>query len=376
MAEATLTLNVTMQALDTSFQAAIAEIQNVGLVDRQSVDLAIQTAIDTAISQITELETQAGTTFAEASAAFRPELSGIAQADADRAATLGEIDRQETEGIGEVNAQAIVDRLVTDAAIAETRDAFLKASAQEALRYQTDIRQINNAMRLEIREVKDALTVNLERIDESLDAELAEIRDQKAAFDAKMNELITAVNAQGNQDVANLNVDTESMLTELETIAEEARNNAWKASILKVANVGITIAGVAAGTALGNPVAGLAVGQAVGGLVEQGGQELFHFESTDAIAHRMARSAAFRRPRAAPNYLPTPDQLRNARDVGREVVEGFTEGLSQRNSGLGSAQQASFPEELNATIVLQFPDGSVQELRNQVVRLEQQGRTL
>ena len=85
-AQATLTLNATMQALDTSFQAAIAEIQNVGLVDRQSVDLAIQTAIDAATSQITALETQAGTTFAEASAAFTPGLSGIAQADTDRAA--------------------------------------------------------------------------------------------------------------------------------------------------------------------------------------------------------------------------------------------------------------------------------------------------
>ena len=111
--------------------------------------------------------------------------------------------------------------------------------------------------------------------------------------------------------------------------------------------------------------------------MEQGGQELFHFESTDAIAHRMARSAAFRRPRPAPNYLPTPDQLRNARDVGREVVQGFTEGLSQRNSGfgnVGASQQSGLPEEITATLQIQFPDGTVQELRDQIIRLEAQDR--
>ena len=61
-----------MQALDTSFRETISEIQNAGLVDRQSVDLAIQTAIAEAAAQQTALETQAGTTFTEASAAFTP----------------------------------------------------------------------------------------------------------------------------------------------------------------------------------------------------------------------------------------------------------------------------------------------------------------
>ena len=376
-AQATLTLNATMQALDTSFRETIEGIYTAGLVDRQSVDLAIQTAIAEATAQQTALETQAGTTFAEASLAFQPGLSDIAQAGVDQDTTLAGINETEIEDIEGVNAQSIADRLETDAAVTETRDAFLKASAQERLKYETEIRQINNAMRLDIREVKDALKVNLESIDDTLDVELAEIREQKLAFDTKMNELITAVNAQGNQDLATLNADTAAMRSSLEAIAEEARDSAWKDAILKVANVGITIAGVAAGTALGNPVAGLAVGQAVGGLVEQGGQELFHFESTDAIAHRMARSAAFRRPRPAPNYLPTPDQLRNARDVGREVVAGFTEGLSQRNSGFGNegaSQQSGFPEEITATLQIQFPDGTVQELRDQIIRLEAQDR--
>ena len=376
-AQATLTLNATMQALDTSFREAISEIQETGLVDQQATDAAIQEAVSNAIAQQTLLETQAGTTFADASLAFQPGLSDISQAGFDRDTTLGDISQSETEEIDALNAQSIADRLETDAAITETRDAFLKASAQETLKYQTEVRQINNKMLLDIRAVKETLKVTLGSIDDKLDTELAEIREQKAVFDTRIGELIEAINAEGNLSFAELKEDTAAMRSSLEAIAEEARDNAWKDAILKVANVGITIAGVAAGTALGNPVAGLAVGQAVGGLVEQGGQELFHFESTDAIAHRMARSAAFRRPRPAPNYLPTPDQLRNARDVGREVVAGFTEGLSQRNSGfgnVGASQQSGFPEEITATLEIVFPDGTVQELRDQIIRLEAQDR--
>ena len=377
-AQATLTLNTTMQALDTSFRETISEIQNAGLVDRQSVDLAIQTAIAEAAAQQTALETQAGTTFGDASAAFTPGLSDISQAGVDRDTTLGDIASSETTEIDALNAQSLADRLETDAAITETRDAFLKASAQETLKYQTDVRQINNAMRLAIRAVNKTLQVNLESIDDRLDAELAEIRELKTVFDTRISAMITAINEQGNLDVANLKADTAAMRSSLEAIAEEARDNAWKDAILRVANVGITIAGVAAGTAVGNPAAGLAVGQAVGNLVEQGGQELFHFEQTDRIAHRMARNAAFRQPRAAPNYLPTPTQLKNAADVGREIVSGFSEGLEQRSrrdGGFGGAsQQSGFPEEITATLEIVFPDGTVQEIRDQMLRLSAQDR--
>ena len=376
-AQATLTLNATMQALDTSFRETISEIQNAGLVDRQSVDLAIQTAIAEAAAQQTALETQAGTTFTEASAAFTPGLSDISQAGVDRDTTLGDIDRSETTEIDALNAQSIADRLETDAAITETRDVFLKASAQETLKYQTEVRQINNAMRLAIREVNKTLQVNLESIDDTLDTELAEIRELKTVFDTKISAMITAINEQGNLDVANLKADTAAMRSSLETIAEEARNNQWKSALAKIANVGIQVTGVAVGTAVGAPQVGLVAGQLAGGLVEQGVNELFHFESTDAIAHRMARSAAFRRPRPAPNYLPTPDQLRNARDVGREVVAGFTEGLSQRNNGFGNegvSQQSGLPEEITATLQIQFPDGTVQEIRDQMLRLSAQDR--
>ena len=378
-AQATLTLNTTMQALDTSFREAISEIQNAGLVDRQSVDLAIQTAIAEAAAQQTALETQAGTTFTEASAAFTPGLSDISQAGVDRDTTLGDIASSETEEIDALNAQSLADRLETDAAITETRDAFLKASAQETLKYQTEVRQINNAMRLAIRAVNKTLQVNLESIDDRLDADLAEIRELKTVFDTKISAMITAINEQGNLDVANLKADTAAMRDHLNVIAEEARNNQWKSALAKIANVGIQVTGVAIGTAVGNPVAGLAVGQAVGNLVEQGGQELFHFEQTDRIAHRMARNAAFRQPRAAPNYLPTPTQLKNAADVGREIVSGFSEGLEQRSrrdGGFGGGSQPSvLPEgEITANITIEFPDGTVQEIRDQMLRLSVQDR--
>ena len=378
-AQATLTLNATMQALDTSFRETISEIQNAGLVDRQSVDLAIQTAIAEAAAQQTALETQAGTTFADASAAFTPGLSDISQAGVDRDTTLGDIDRSETEEIDALNAQSIADRLETDAAITETRDVFLKASAQETLKYQTEVRQINNAMRLAIREVDKTLQVNLESIDDTLDADLAEIRELKTVFDTKISAMITAINEQGNLDVANLKADTAAMRSSLETIAEEARDNQWKSALLKIANVGITVAGVAIGTAVGAPQVGLAAGQIVGGLVEQGGNELFHFEQTDRIAHRMARSAAFRQPRPAPNYLPDANQIRNARDVSREIVAGVTEGLAigeRRDGGFGGGSQPSvLPEgEITANITIEFPDGTVQEIRDQMLRLSAQDR--
>ena len=117
------------------------------------------------------------------------------------------------------------------------------------------------------------------------------------------------------------------------------------------------------------------MGVPVGG--PEGDNRLFHFDQTDAIAHRLARSAALNRPRAAPAYLPDSNQIRNSRDVSKEIVAGLTEGLSQRNSGfgnVGASQQSGFPEEITATLEIVFPDGTVQELRDQIIRLEAQDR--
>ena len=377
-AEATLTLNETMQALDASFREAIAEIQTVGLVDRQAVDAAIRIALADATAQQTALETQAGTTFADASLAFQPGLSDIAQAGIDRDTAISDIDQTEIADIDAINAQAIADRLETDASITETRDAYIKARDTEIFKHNVAMLQLNTAEAADIKAVRETLRKNLESIDKKLDLELAEIREQKAVFDAKISELITAINEQANQDVASLKEDTAAMRSSLEAIAAEAKDNAWKKAILKVASVGIQITGVAAGAALGNPVAGLAAGQAVGNLVEEGGNELFHFSRTDRIARNIARQSALRRTRETPAYLPDANQIRNSRDLSREIVRGVSEGLAigeRREGGFGSAsEQASLPEEITATIQIQFPDGSVQELRDQMVRLEQQDR--
>lgn len=375
-AQATLTLNTTMEALNTSFRETIAEIQNTGLVDRRSVDDAIQTAIADAVVQQTALETQAGTTFADASLAFQPGLSDITQAGVDRDTALTDIDQTEAAEIDAVNAASIADRLETDAAITETRDQYIKARDTEIFKHNVAMLQLNTTEAADIKAVRATLSKNLVSIDDKLDTELAEIREAKIVFDTRIGELIDAINSEANQDVTALKTDTAAMRAELETIAAEARNNAWKAAILSIASTGITIAGVAVGTAVGAPQAGLAVGQAVGGLVEQGGNELFHYESTDRIARNIARQSALRSSRPVPNYLPDANQIRNARDVSREIVAGLTEGLQQRErSGFGDAsQQSSFPEELTATIQIQFPDGTVQELRDQMVRLDQQDR--
>ena len=118
------------------------------------------------------------------------------------------------------------------------------------------------------------------------------------------------------------------------------------------------------------------MGVPVGG--PEGDNRLFHFDQTDAIAHRLARSAALNRPRAAPAYLPDSNQIRNARDVSKEIVAGLTEGLSQRNSGfgnVGASQQSGFPEEITATVQIVWPDGSTQEIADQILRLREQDRT-
>ena len=291
---------------------------------------------------------------------------------------LAGIDEGETADIDAVNAQSLADRLETDAAITEARDNYIKSRDTEIFKHNVAILQLNIAEAADIKAVRATLSKNLESIDDKLDLELAEIREAKIVFDTRIGELINAINAEANQDVTALKSDTAAMRSSLETIAEEARDNAWKSAILKVANVGITIAGVAAGTALGAPQVGLAVGAAVGGAVEQGGNELFHFEQTDRIAHRMARNAAFRQPRAAPAYLPDSNQIREregriernrARAFGR-----FGATKPQRWWFWGCVPTVGVPEEITATLQIQFPDGTVQELRDQIIRLEAQDR--
>ena len=378
-AQATLTLNETIRDLDTGLQEALTAINVEGQLDRQTTAENIQTAIANALAQQLELEGQAGLTFAEASLAFQPGVSDLRQAGLDRGAALSGIDTAEQEGIAEVNAQSIADRLATDAEITAARDAYIQARDQAIFEHNTAIRELGVKEAADIATIKETLKVDLAGIQTTLTAELEEIREQKILFDTKMNELITAINETANLDFAALKTDTEAMRLELEAIAEEARNNAWKSAIFKVANVGITVAGVAVGAAVGGP-AGAAVGGqiggAIGGLVEQGGNELFHFEQTDAIARRLARTAAYRQPRPAPDYLPTPTQLRNAQDVGREVVAGVMEGFAQKDAATQVTPATGFDgtQEIQATLYIEYTDGVLIELRDQLLRIEQQDR--
>ena len=137
-------------------------------------------------------------------------------------------------------------------------------------------------------------------------------------------------------------------------------------------NVSGSISGIQEAARPGIVPIGVPVGEAAD-------HRLFHFAETDAIARRIARDSTLRRPRPVPNYLPDANQIRNARDVSREIVRGISEGLdtaNRREGGFGGAsQQASLPEgEITATVVVQFPDGTVQEIRDQIVRLEAQDR--
>ena len=126
------------------------------------------------------------------------------------------------------------------------------------------------------------LQVNLESIDDTLDTELAEIRELKTVFDTKISAMITAINEQGNLDVANLKADTAAMRSSLETIAEEARNNAMEIGSGKNRECGNSRSQVSpSGLPWVHRKLGLVAGQLAGGLVEQGVNELFHISKAN-----------------------------------------------------------------------------------------------
>ena len=77
---------------------------------------------------------------------------------------------------------------------------------------------------------------------------------------------------------------------------------------------------------------------------------LFHFPETDWIAQDIAKSETLRRDQETP-YFADQDQIRNARDVSREIVKGVTEGLDigNRRNGIGEQQN---PVNLNLTLMI------------------------
>ena len=79
------------------------------------------------------------------------------------------------------------------------------------------------------------------------------------------------------------------------------------------------------------------------------GNALFHYPETDWIARDISRSEELRQGRERP-YFADQNQIRNARDVSREIVSGIQEAMNTNNrGGLGDQQE---PVNLNLTLML------------------------
>ena len=112
--------------------------------------------------------------------------------------------------------------------------------------------------------------------------------------------------------------------------------------------------------------------------VGEGDNRLFHFERTDAILQRAARQAASAQPRR--DYLPDANQLRNSHDFAREVSSGVREGLGSqqpRRGGLSDQLEGGGDQEvtLRGQFILEYSDGSVSDLGDQMLRLKNQNRS-
>ena len=137
---------------------------------------------------------------------------------------------------------------------------------------------------------------------------------------------------------------------------------------------------ISAGTVnVSGSVSGPAEAIPVGVPVPVGGEadnRLFHFERTDAILQRAARQAASAQPRR--DYLPDANQLRNSHDFAREVSSGVREGLGSqqtRDGGLAAELNGGTSDEMKAELVINWGDGSLSELGDQVLRLKNQDRS-
>ena len=365
---ATNTLNDSIKALDTAFREETGKIYAEGLIDKAKIDEAVRIATQNARTTITGLETDAGTTFAAAQAAFVPNPDALTQAGIDRDTAITGINQEETAGIDDMNAQRTADRLETDAEITATRDAYIHARDTLILQHNTAILALNTKEVEDLNSINTTLKTDLLKIDTTLQDQLDEIRDQKRAFDTAINKQIEAINAAAELDFRILKEDTAAMRIDLDAIAAEARNNQWK----QVLAGGLQVTATIAGAAIGGP-AGAAVGGAVGQLAAQGVNELFHFEQTDAIARKIAKTYGLRQPEQQPrNYFPTRTQLENAEDVSRAIVEGLSQAATQNTSGQNGIKNNG-QSEMKADINLVFTDGNLITYRDQTVSLEDLG---
>ena len=330
------TLNATMLRIDEKLGEDISALTAASLADRASTAAARQTLIADAGAAQARLETEAGVSFETALGNYVPAVDASTAAlnrfnetiNAINARLAADTDALLREGAAD-RGQTAADILARTAA----RDAAVDAATDQ---YRQDRRAVTSQEAADIAAIRETLTEKLTAIDVGINESLSAIRENKLAFDQQIFAEIHQVNATAATEIAQVRQDAQAQRVAIEAIAQEARDNAWKEHLGSAANSLITIAGAAVGAVVAGPagaVVGAQIGGAVGGLVEQANQELFHFEEADRIAFNLAREAG--RKQKQRNYFPTPDQLQNARDVGREVVSGFSEGQADT----GQSQQ-------------------------------------
>ena len=359
--QALITFNAAIASINANLSGERSGILTTGVLDREAVSVERAEAIAGTDAAILGLEADAGISFEEALAVYTPALDASTQALADFTAALERIRTQELSGLAGVASARVSDQAAVETEIAGRRAQFDTDIINAGNRQQARLEDITLAAGQQIADVNATLEVRLGDINATLSETLAVIREDKVAFDNAIFADIREIESDAAADIAEVRSDAAIMRSEIEAIAAEARDNAWKKGLLKMANVGITIAGAAAGLVIAGPagaVAGAQAGAVVGGLVEQAGNELFHFPETDRIAFEMAHAAG-RRHRSAPDYLPTEVQLRNARDLGREVIGGFARGQQEvRETGASNASVSDRP----IVIQLQLSDRTLQEI--------------
>ena len=359
-----------------AFNAALAEINRnlgaeraavlaAGVADREGVAGARAVAIAETDAEIAALEARAGISFTEALAGYVPALDATTQALTDLTATLAAIAATEAGALGAVRAAGVADREAVDTELGERRAQFDIDYQETSLQYQDDLATIQYAAREEIAQVNVNLKTLLGAIDATLSETLAAIRANKIEFDNTIFAEIREIEADAASALAEVRSESAAMRAELEAIAQEAKDNAWKKALLKMANVGITIAGVAAGAAIAGPAgaaAGAQIGGIIGGAVEDAGDELFHDAQNDLLAVRAGIQAARGTSRA---FSPDTVQRQNAEDFSRYFGEGYaSERARQGGSDSGSERPVVVQLVLNDR-VLQEMSVRLSELRGQ-----------
>ena len=373
-----------LAAIGARYVEDFFKIVNAGIADRAATGTARQGLIDTATATEGRLESEAGITFETALENYVPAVDAATAALNTFNESLAKINAQFTADTDAVLAEGSADRGETAVAIlarGEERDAAVDVATA---RYRATRLAITEQEAADIAEIKTTLTDRLTSIDSGIEQSLAAIRANKLDFDTAIFNEIHNVNAAALEDLGAVRQDAQAQRNAIEAIAQEAKDNAWKKAMLKVANVGVTVIGAGVGAAVGGTAGaavGAQIGGALGGLIEQVGAQqinqvevqviehnafvrqnplgkawkklrhivandsksvllgdvgqLFDWEQTDRMAFEAAKAAGRRQAQQQQNFFPTPAQLQNARDVAPYLVKGMQAGQQE---GGGSQQ--------------------------------------